>query len=286
MRSCAGCSRAARRARWVGARSALVHDAGRRAGRHERLAAAFPGCAVVVYGHSHVPEVARATGGLSSSTRGARRSGDASPSRSMAELQIRRGDVVARAVAPRPLTRTRVRSTMANTCSARRSSCSSSLSIAWAGFVHPSEATSRDATYVVQPGDTLWAIAGRALRRRRPRSRLARARRQRARLVGAAAGAAPASAVVAGARHPVGSDRRGEVDAADVDPFPVKSCRSRSHGKKITTRKASRSPVGSTPSHAPRCVAVTSASSHTPCGPMTMSRRSNVTSGNALRSSV
>ena len=33
--------------------------------------------------------------------------------------------------------------------------------IAWAGFVHPSEATSRDATYVVQPGDTLWAIAAR-----------------------------------------------------------------------------------------------------------------------------
>ena len=33
--------------------------------------------------------------------------------------------------------------------------------IAWAGFVHPSEATSRDRLYVVQPGDTLWAIADR-----------------------------------------------------------------------------------------------------------------------------
>lgn len=33
--------------------------------------------------------------------------------------------------------------------------------VAWAGFVHPSEATSRDATYVVQPGDTLWTIASR-----------------------------------------------------------------------------------------------------------------------------
>ena len=31
--------------------------------------------------------------------------------------------------------------------------------VAWAGFVHPSEATSGDTTHVVQPGDTLWGIA-------------------------------------------------------------------------------------------------------------------------------
>jgi nucleoid-associated protein YgaU len=31
--------------------------------------------------------------------------------------------------------------------------------VAWAAFVHPSEATSGDQTYVVQPGDTLWEIA-------------------------------------------------------------------------------------------------------------------------------
>lgn len=33
--------------------------------------------------------------------------------------------------------------------------------VAWAGFVHPSEATSPARVYVVQPGDTLWAVASR-----------------------------------------------------------------------------------------------------------------------------
>jgi len=42
-----------------GVRIGLVHDAGRREGRHERLAAAFPGCDAVAYGHSHIPELAR-----------------------------------------------------------------------------------------------------------------------------------------------------------------------------------------------------------------------------------
>jgi uncharacterized protein len=37
----------------------LVHDGGPAAGRPGRLAAAFPGCAVVAYGHSHLPEISR-----------------------------------------------------------------------------------------------------------------------------------------------------------------------------------------------------------------------------------
>jgi putative phosphoesterase len=42
-----------------GARVGMVHVAGPGVGRGERLAAAFPGCDAVVYGHTHVPEVSR-----------------------------------------------------------------------------------------------------------------------------------------------------------------------------------------------------------------------------------
>ena len=42
-----------------GLRIGLVHDAGPRPGRYERLAATFPGCDLVAYGHTHLPEVAR-----------------------------------------------------------------------------------------------------------------------------------------------------------------------------------------------------------------------------------
>ena len=45
-----------------GLRIGLVHDAGPRRGRHERLRAAFPDCDLIVYGHSHEPEVALAGG--------------------------------------------------------------------------------------------------------------------------------------------------------------------------------------------------------------------------------
>jgi hypothetical protein len=45
-----------------GARIGMVHDAGRRDGRGARLARRFPGCAAVVFGHSHVPVVAHEAG--------------------------------------------------------------------------------------------------------------------------------------------------------------------------------------------------------------------------------
>ncbi len=43
----------------AGLRIGVVHDAGAAAGRHERLRRWFPGCDIVVYGHTHVPELAR-----------------------------------------------------------------------------------------------------------------------------------------------------------------------------------------------------------------------------------
>jgi putative phosphoesterase len=45
-----------------GLRIGLVHDAGRLAGRHERLLAVFPACEVIAYGHTHVPEISRVSG--------------------------------------------------------------------------------------------------------------------------------------------------------------------------------------------------------------------------------
>jgi putative phosphoesterase len=40
-------------------RIGMVHDAGPRAGREERLRAEFAGCAAIVYGHTHVPQLTR-----------------------------------------------------------------------------------------------------------------------------------------------------------------------------------------------------------------------------------
>jgi putative phosphoesterase len=42
-----------------GLRIGLVHDPGPAASRHGRLAAAFPGCDVIAYGHTHLPEMTR-----------------------------------------------------------------------------------------------------------------------------------------------------------------------------------------------------------------------------------
>jgi uncharacterized protein len=45
-----------------GVRIGMVHIAGPRAGREERLVAWFPGCDAIVYGHTHVPELTRHRG--------------------------------------------------------------------------------------------------------------------------------------------------------------------------------------------------------------------------------
>ena len=42
-----------------GARIGMLHNAGPRQGREARLAARFPDCGAVVYGHTHLPQVER-----------------------------------------------------------------------------------------------------------------------------------------------------------------------------------------------------------------------------------
>ena len=42
-----------------GIRVGIVHDAGSKAGREDRLRTWFPDCDAVAYGHSHLPEVSR-----------------------------------------------------------------------------------------------------------------------------------------------------------------------------------------------------------------------------------
>jgi putative phosphoesterase len=45
-----------------GLRIGLVHDPGPTAGRHTRLRGSFPDCRLVVYGHTHWPELASVEG--------------------------------------------------------------------------------------------------------------------------------------------------------------------------------------------------------------------------------
>jgi putative phosphoesterase len=75
-----------------GARIGLVHVPGPAAGRGERLAAAFPGCDAVVYGHTHFPEVSRVgevwvlNPGSPTERRGA-------PAHSMLMLEVESGEI-------------------------------------------------------------------------------------------------------------------------------------------------------------------------------------------------
>lgn len=75
-----------------GARIAIVHDAGPRAGREQRLAARYPWCDAVVYGHTHLPQVERFAGTwlLNPGSPTERRR---APTHTMLELQVDAGRV-------------------------------------------------------------------------------------------------------------------------------------------------------------------------------------------------
>jgi uncharacterized protein len=74
-------------------RVGLVHTAGPRAGREERLLRRFPRCAAVVYGHTHLPQIERYADVwvLNPGSPTERRR---APARTMLELRVEASEVV------------------------------------------------------------------------------------------------------------------------------------------------------------------------------------------------
>jgi len=74
----------------AGVRIGMTHNAGPRAGREERLAARFPGCVAVVYGHTHLPQV-ELHAGVWILNPGSPTERRRAPTRTMIELEIEDG---------------------------------------------------------------------------------------------------------------------------------------------------------------------------------------------------
>jgi uncharacterized protein len=83
------------------ARIGMLHIPGPRAGREARLAARFPGCAAVVYGHTHVPQSELVDGVwiLNPGSPTERRS---APNRSMLELVVSARNLAPEVISLRP----------------------------------------------------------------------------------------------------------------------------------------------------------------------------------------
>ena len=75
-----------------GMRIGMVHDPGPAAGRAERLARRFPGCAAVLFGHTHLPQVER-HGGMWLLNPGSPTERRRAPFRSMLDLGISGGEI-------------------------------------------------------------------------------------------------------------------------------------------------------------------------------------------------
>ena len=75
-----------------GLRVGMTHVPGPRVGREERLAARFPGCGAVLYGHTHVPQVER-HGGVWILNPGSPTERRSSPDWTMLELRIEGGEL-------------------------------------------------------------------------------------------------------------------------------------------------------------------------------------------------
>jgi putative phosphoesterase len=77
----------------------LVHVPGPAAGREERLVRRFPGCAAVLYGHTHLPQVER-HGDVWLLNPGSPTERRRSPFHSMLELEIAPGSVGGATIRP------------------------------------------------------------------------------------------------------------------------------------------------------------------------------------------
>jgi putative phosphoesterase len=81
----------------AGARVGVVHDAGPRRGRAERLRAMFRGADCAIFGHSHIPEHVR-DGAFQIFNPGSPTERRRAPHRSMGVMEIRAGEVTLRHV--------------------------------------------------------------------------------------------------------------------------------------------------------------------------------------------
>ena len=77
----------------AGVSVAIVHDAGPAAGRHERLHEQFPDAQVVVYGHSHQPELVQASSGQWIVNPGSPTQRRRAPTHTVAWLELESGTV-------------------------------------------------------------------------------------------------------------------------------------------------------------------------------------------------
>lgn len=76
-----------------GLRIGMTHDPGPRDGREARLASRFPGCAAVVYGHTHQPQVER-VGAVWILNPGSPTERRRAPSHTMLVLEVADGEIV------------------------------------------------------------------------------------------------------------------------------------------------------------------------------------------------
>jgi putative phosphoesterase len=76
---------------WRGCSIGVIHDAGQKTGRLERMRAAFPGCDAVIFGHSHIPLREQADDGFQIFNPGSPTERRRAPERTMGTLEVAEG---------------------------------------------------------------------------------------------------------------------------------------------------------------------------------------------------